>query len=219
MRVLLNAFNVGEINPTLAGRVDLENLRRACAKMRNFIPNVLGGAFRRPPLLHVGDVLAPTSKARLIPFNYSATTKFQIELGPATMRFWRGDGSATVGTTLTTPWGADDLDDVQFTQVNDVMFFAHPNYGPQRLIRFSDTDWRLSDLFSDLVTPSSPTIPGESGKVSMEWWASWKGTYPTRTAGMHNVRTQSAFFNPATSAADLTSLLLTPLPTGTTAFM
>lgn len=219
MKVLLNAFNVGEVNPTLAGRVDLENLRRSCARLRNFIPNVLGGAFRRPPLLHVAEALTPTAKARLLPFNYSATTKFQIELGPQTMRFWRGDGSATVGTTLTTPWGADDLDDVQFTQVNDVMFFAHPNYGPQRLIRFSDTDWRLSDLFSDLVTPSAPTITGESGKVTSEWWTGWKGTFPTSVAAMEVVRNQSAFYTPATSSADLTSLLLPALPSTTTTFM
>ena len=104
MKILLNAFNVGEVNPTLAWRADLENLRRACSLCRNFIPNVLGGAFRRPPLLHVSEALDSASKCRLIPFNYSATTKFQIELGPLTMRFWRGDGSALVGTTLTTPW-------------------------------------------------------------------------------------------------------------------
>lgn len=219
MRVLLNAFNVGEVNPTLAGRVDLENLKKACAKLRNFIPNVLGGAFRRPPLLHVGTAADETKKARLIPFNYSAATKFQIELGPSTMRFWRGDGSALVGSELVTPWGADELDEVHFVQVNDVMFFAHPDHGPQRLIRFSDTDWRLSDLFSDLVTPSAPTIVGEAGKVRMEWWTNWKGTFPTSTSAMQTVRTQSAFFNPATSSADLTSLLLTALPAGTTAFM
>ncbi len=218
MKVLLNAFNVGEVNPTLAGRVDLENLRKSCAKLRNFIPNVLGGAFRRPPLLHVGTALATTQKARLIPFNYSATTKFQIELGPNTMRFWRGDGSGVVGSTLTTPWGAEELDEVHFTQVNDVMFFAHPDYAPQRLIRFSDTDWRLSDLFADLVTPSAPTITGESGKVYQEWWSGWKGTFPTTVAAMQAVRTQSQFYSTPTGAGDLTSLTM-PAISGVTNFM
>jgi hypothetical protein len=219
LKILLNAFNAGEVNPTLAGRVDLENLRKACAKCRNFIPNVLGGVFRRPPLLHVGMAAAPASAARLIPFNFSATTKFQIELGPHSMRFWRGDGSGVVGEPLTTPWGADDLDAVQFVQVNDVMFFSHPNYAPQRLIRFSDTDWRLADLFADLVAPSTPTIPGEPGKAVLEWWMNWGGTFPNSVASMQAVRTQAAFYNPATSSADITSLALPALPASGGKFM
>lgn len=219
MKVLLNAFNVGEVNPTLAGRVDLENLRKSCAKLRNFIPNVLGGAFRRPPLLHVGNVASPASPARLIPFNFSATTKFQIELGPHTMRFWRGDGSGVVGTTVATPWAADELDAIQFSQVNDVMFFSHPNYSPQRLIRFSDTDWRLTDLFADLVPASNPILEGEAGKVYLEWWAPWAGTLPTTVAAMQAIRAQTAFFNPATSGQDITSLSLPALPAAGGRFM
>lgn len=212
MKVLLNSFNAGEVNPVLAGRVDLENLRRACLQLRNFMPHVLGGAYRRPPMLHVGAAAVPDAAARLIPFVFSATTKFILELGPLTMRVWRGDGTGVLVESITTPWGAADLDGIQFSQVNDVMFLVHPLYPTQRLIRFGDTDWRLADLFDSLVTPTAPTIPGEAGKVVMEWWLDWAGPLPAHVAAMQAIRTDAALYAAPSGSADLTSLALGAQP-------
>ena len=52
MRLLVNAFNAGELSPELAGRFDLEKLRKACAICRNNIPRALGGTRRRPGMMH-----------------------------------------------------------------------------------------------------------------------------------------------------------------------
>jgi len=161
----------------------------------------------------------PDKQCRLIPFNFSASTKFQLELGPQTMRFWRGDGSALSGAPVATPWLELDLDGIQHGQVNDLMFLTHEGHWPQRLIRYSDTDWRLTDLFADLSTAAAPTIPGEAGRAYMEWWMPWTGTFPSTSAAVMAVRTQEAFFKTPTSAADVTSLALPAVPGATGSWM
>lgn len=41
---------------------------------------------------------------------------------------------------IPTPWAKADIFALQFTQINDVMFFTHPNYLPYRFSRFAETN-------------------------------------------------------------------------------
>lgn len=43
-----------------------------------------------------------------------------------------------------TPWAADDIFKVKFVQSADVMFFAHPNYQPQKLTFYSNSNWTMT---------------------------------------------------------------------------
>ena len=52
-----------------------------------------------------------------------------------------GDGS--VPYEIETPWRAQDLFNLDYTQNADVMTFVCPGYPPQELRRYSITDWRL----------------------------------------------------------------------------
>ncbi len=130
----------------LAGRVDLDSLHKACLRMENFIPRVFGGAFRRPPSLHIAMASTPTYHARLIPFIYSTQTKYIIELGNFTARFWDGSQANVVAATVATPWPSEALDAIQFAQVNDVMWFTHPDYHPQELQRVAEFSWTINPL-------------------------------------------------------------------------
>jgi len=47
---------------------------------------------------------------------------------------------------VTTPYSAEEVFDLQFTQLNDVLFIAHPNHPPKRLTRRGETDWLLEDV-------------------------------------------------------------------------
>ncbi len=151
MKTLINSFNTGEVSPLLVGRVDLENLRRACRKLRNFIPRVFGGAFRRPSLLHLETALLPNRHCRLIPFVFSASTKFQIEAGHRYLRIFEANhGEVVLGddldTALASPWQESEVDEIQYVQVNDVMFLSHPNHPPQELLRKANNQWELRTL-------------------------------------------------------------------------
>lgn len=141
MKELLNAFNGGEISPVLAGRVDLPGLKRSCRIMRNFIPGVTGGAFRRPPLLHVG--MAGADGARLIPFNASTGAAYQLELYAAGLRVW--DNNGTLVATLAAPWTVAQIHAVQFVQSIDVMWLTHSAVSVRELQRTA-TGWTLEEI-------------------------------------------------------------------------
>ena len=43
-------------------------------------------------------------------------------------------------------YAAADVFDLKFTQSNDVLYIAHPNYKTKKLLRYGDTDWQFKDL-------------------------------------------------------------------------
>lgn len=152
---LISAFNAGEISPLMDARVDSEKYPLSCRVLENFIPRIYGGAFRRAGMEYLGAMGDATAQGRLIPFNYSTNTRFVIELGDAYARFWSNGiqaisftGPSPYGDPLevVTPYAAADLFEVQFVQLNDTMFFTHPNYPVQKLTRLSDSYWTWEEV-------------------------------------------------------------------------
>lgn len=144
---LFNSFNAGELSPLMDARVDSEKYQFSCERLENFIPRIYGGAFRRPGMEWLGEVGDASKKVRLIPFNYSATTRFIIEIGEQYFHFWsnglRVEYSYSPGTAVVvnTPYLEAELFEVQFVQLNDVAYFTHPNHPPYKLVRVADDDW------------------------------------------------------------------------------
>lgn len=56
------------------------------------------------------------------------------------------DGALWTNIELATPYGEDDLLDIQFTQSADVMFLVHPDYPPQKISRYGDYEWEIEPL-------------------------------------------------------------------------
>ncbi len=148
-RQLINSFNGGEFTEELLGRVDLESLRKACRLCRNFIPRTLGGVRRRPGLMRLGAAKFADKKCRLLPFNFSTSARFVLEMGAGYLRFWK-DGApvllAGVPVEVAAPWTEAQLFAVQMVQVNDLVFFTHPEIHPQELRRVTDTNWTLGNF-------------------------------------------------------------------------
>ena len=65
---------------------------------------------------------------------------------------------------LTTVFQEDHIFDVQFTQLNDIIWLTHPDYPPQKLVRTSANEWAISDApivggpFLDSNTNTSTTL-------------------------------------------------------------
>lgn len=145
MKVASNSFNKGEVTQLLRGRFDLDSLRMACSKMRNFIPRIYGGAFRRPSLIHLDECISPATESRLIPFNFSATTRYLIEVGAGRVRFWNAStGSAE--SEIDAPWAAGDAALIKHAQINDVMFLTHPDYPTQEINRIGVGSWTIKPV-------------------------------------------------------------------------
>lgn len=175
----LNSFNAGEISPLMDARVDSEKYRFSCRRLENFIPRIYGGAFSRPGTEYLGEVLDDGHKVRLIPFNYSTTTRFILELGHEYIGFWSNGLRVLVlaAESLASPFTEDEIFDVQFVQLNDVCYLTHPNHPPQKLVRIADQNWTLKavewawpcfgDQNSDNITATcSVTAAGATGTIT-----------------------------------------------------
>ena len=139
MSYLVNNFNGGEWGPRLRYRADLAKYRNSCAVLENFLPMPWGGVENRPGTLHIA-VAATAGSVRLIAFQYNVETAYLIEAGEAYFRIYR-DG-VYIGRDVATPYLADELGALSFTQSNDVLFIAHANHPPAMLKRITETEFQ-----------------------------------------------------------------------------
>jgi hypothetical protein len=146
------SFNAGEVSPLIDARTSLEKYRSACRTLENFQILPYGGVIRRPGTEFLGPVKSPTasSAVRLIGFNFSTTTRYVLELGNLYMRFWSGATGAIINGgggspfEVATPYAAADLRELQFVQINDIMYFAHASYPAYKLSRLADNNWTFA---------------------------------------------------------------------------
>lgn len=119
---------------------------------------------------------------RLIDFNVSADTRYQLAFGDGYMRIYNSDGTPFIDKVNSpynlpfetlTPYRSEDLYEVQFARLGNVAYFCHPKYPPQRLARsfvanfFSDTfawsevEWKFP-AFRDINTSDVTATPSAS---------------------------------------------------------
>lgn len=146
-QIIKNSFISGEVSPYLLARTDLARYNAACEHINNYIIRYTGGATRRFGTTFIVPAMGPS---RLIPFVLSASASYVLEFGNKTLRFFT-DHQQIVnpdGTPYQIPTifdtSVDDLWHIQFAQIGSVLWLAHPNHPPQKLIRQSDTSWFLT---------------------------------------------------------------------------
>lgn len=143
------SFAAGEFGPDLYGRTDIAQYQNACKIVENFIVRSYGPAISMPGTSYIGTVSTSTVKTRLIKFVFNRTDAYVIEMGPLFFRFYTNGG--IVVTTGTTPYQLahvfteSEIEAVQFTQLNDVIWLTHPAHPTQKLIRRAAASWQISD--------------------------------------------------------------------------
>jgi hypothetical protein len=65
---------------------------------------------------------------------------------------------------IPTPWAAADVFGLQYTQINDVMFFTHPSYPSQRLSRYAETNCVLQPV----PFTFAPTLDVNTSRASVQ---------------------------------------------------
>ncbi len=159
IRILNRSFAGGEISPEMFGRIDDVKFATGTALMRNFIALPHGPAANRPGFQFVREVKDSSKKVRLIPFTFSATQTFAIEMGAGYFRFHTQGGtvlSAGVPYEISNPFTESELFDVHYVQSADVVTLVHPNHAPMELRRLGTTNWQLITI-SFGPTLSAPT--------------------------------------------------------------
>lgn len=78
-------FSRGEIGPQLYSRFDVDSYAAGLKRARNVMIAKFGGVVKRPGTEIVGEVLDATEPVRLIPFQFSLTQAYALEMGQGYM--------------------------------------------------------------------------------------------------------------------------------------
>ncbi len=198
-------------------RLGVEKVQAGCRLMRNFFPQVHGPAYRRPGMVDQGACESDDAdaKSRLFSFNFSTTTRFILEMFAGGMNIWSNGYLVPLDAPIVLPYTQDELFQVQLRQVNDICYLTHPKHIPLKLIRTTDTNWTVSDVFNLLAgVPTGEIIPGAAGLALMEIWQPWNYTNPSTLAQMQALRTAVGFDSPPSGTSDEPDLDLSATPAG-----
>lgn len=139
---LISNFSAGEFSPLLDGRVDISRYYNSAKTLENFIILPYGGIKRRPGTYYVTTVKDSARKTRLIPFQFSTTQTYIVEVGDRYFRFYQNNGQILSNGSayeITSPYLEADLFDLQFAQDADTMWITHPSYKTRKLTRNAAT--------------------------------------------------------------------------------
>lgn len=176
------SFNAGELSPLLDARVDLDKYSSGCRKLQNAITRSYGGVNRRPGTQFIAEAKHHDRKCRVIDFQFSTTTTFTLEVGHEYFRFYSNGGQVQSGGSayeISSPYDESDLFQLQYAQINDVIYFVHPDYAVRKLSRIADTNWTLEEvefnlppLLDENLTDTTVTASGTTLNSSITLTAS-----------------------------------------------
>jgi len=142
----------GEFAPALFGRTDIAQYNNAAAELENFLIKPSGSIISTPGTEYITACKTggSTGISRLISFTFSRTDSYVIEMGVGYFRFFTNGGAVvSPGTTpyeVAHTYTENELFNVQFSQLNDVIYLSHKDHKPQKLTRFGSTSWTLADF-------------------------------------------------------------------------
>jgi len=92
LSIAKRSFNGGAISPQLYGRTDLDAYNKSVRIMKNFFPHAHGGASNRGGTRFIAETQTSTDESRLIPFQFSASQAYALEIGDLYMRVFTDKG-------------------------------------------------------------------------------------------------------------------------------
>jgi hypothetical protein len=159
LRPYITDFSKGELSGRFEGRYDLADYYKSSRTLENMILLSMGGAQHIPGTVFLVEAFDQSNPCRLIPFEYSTTESFMIEMGisgtDAYYKIWK-ISDHTVSKVLTQfgadTWTAADLRKIKYKRAGNVMYFTHPGHAPHKLTFTSPGTWA--------VTTPAFTAPG-----------------------------------------------------------
>jgi hypothetical protein len=139
-------FNGGEISRRLHARRDLNLYDIALAECVGWVPLPEGGLDACPGTIRVAQAAGP---CRLIPFEFSETQGYIIEMSAGRARFYTNDvrieaGGAPVEVAI--PYAKPVIDALTHTQSYDVLYLFHRAYRTRMLVRIDADSFDLEQL-------------------------------------------------------------------------
>lgn len=172
--LLKATFSKGELSPKLHGRTDTEHYAMGLEICENFYVMKQGGITRRPGTVFVGET-KDNNPARLMPFSFSKTQGYAVEMGDLYSRFFALDGQVELTGSpyeIVSPYSVADVYDIHYAQSADLIYMANGSYWPYTLTRNSETDWGFDKFanqdgpYLDRPEKSGTITPSASGAVT-----------------------------------------------------
>ncbi|MBL6931198.1 MAG: hypothetical protein ISR46_06825 [Rhodospirillales bacterium] len=132
-------FTAGEISPRLLGRGDLRAYDNGASTLTNVFIHPTGGLSRRSGLRFI-DVAQ--GDGRLIGFEFNANQIYLLAFNDSQVDVYRDDVKVA---DFVTPWTLAQVANINWTQSADTLLVVHPDVGPKKITRTSDTDWTVTD--------------------------------------------------------------------------
>lgn len=148
-------MNGGLVSPIIEGRPDFEATGKSCRQELNMISTVYGSAFNRGGTIYVGTNKTTSEKFILVPFTVGERVSYVLEFGDRYIRVYRYHGQIQVEDVayeIETSYDLADFFDANgrvlfdFKQSADVLYMVHEKYPPNKLIRYSDTNWQIAPI-------------------------------------------------------------------------
>lgn len=101
---LLSSVNAGEFSPRMEARVDFDRYPNAARTCRNLLLYPQGGMTRRPGTRFVKEVKDSADATLALPFQFSQSEAYVVEIGDAYMRFYHRQArldAANITATIT----------------------------------------------------------------------------------------------------------------------
>ena len=145
-------FSVGELDPLIRARTDLQQYQNALEEATNVIIQPQGGFKRRDGLEFIYDFGSTFTDFKVIPFEFSVTDSYLLVFVNQRIYVFKdgtlqtninGSGNDYItATDITTAM----LDEINYTQAVDTLILCHEDLQTKRLVRNGDTSWTLENL-------------------------------------------------------------------------
>ena len=162
------SLNGGEMSPWIEGRTDYAQYPKSLRVCENALPLIQGPVTKRPGTRFVRGIKNNAKKVVLIPFIFSDAEAFVLEFGDGYIRFFKDRAQVLDGSDpyeITSPYAEADLPLIRWAQSADVLYLAHPDYAPRKLVRSGDTVAAAESLTGGLVCAALTAVPGASAVV------------------------------------------------------
>ena len=153
---LITAFNAGEASRNLESRKDLDFYKRLCSVAENVDILSEGGATTRAGTKYIATTKNNTV-AYLRPFSYSDEYSYVMELGETYARIYDNQTEAVVAN-LVTPWGINDVQELDFYRSYDVMWVCHPDHPTQLITRTAVDAFSIAEIEFDYPPLLEPNV-------------------------------------------------------------
>lgn len=146
---MLTSFSSGLLGAKLRGRNDVQQYKSGCKTLTNMVVMPQGGATKRPGTKKIAAQKTVGETVRLIPFVFSATESYIIEMGVGYFRFYKAGAQiafAGFPYEVANTYTEAQLFDVTYIQSADILYLFHQSHHPKQLSRYSDTQWSFMDV-------------------------------------------------------------------------